>query len=319
MDTRIKTILYSVVTDKEGNLIKTIDAEKGNGFFCSLCKTELILRKSGNTGKGSKRPHFAHRASTPDYAPETTLHSSFKNLLVKKINGHILSQTPILISWNCKFCGLRHSGHLLERAVSVKAEHNLGICQPDIALFDKDKNVFAVIEVVVTHKPSPNIIKFYNDNNIILIQINLSSERDIDELENKLATPDIVAFCYHPKCKICGHFLQKTFIKITDSPCWKCGSTMKLATVSSSNGGPVRGMPNLLSPSYFTDSEIDFAKSRGVFLKLRESKYRVNTCSACGYFVENFYLYRYTALADFPSETFETGYNCEYCENEKLR
>jgi len=317
------TILYTVATDKNGNLVKANDAEKGNDYFCPLCKTELILRKSGKTGKGTKRPHFAHRALTPNCTPETALHYSFKNLLARKIDEHIISQTPLSISWHCKFCGLDHSGNLLKKVKVVKVEHNLTVCQPDIALLDKDENVFAVIEVVVTHKPEPNVVKFYNDNHIILIQINLSSDKDIDELANKIASPDIVEICYNPKCKNCGHFQQKTIMTIIDGPCWKCGSTMKVATIRSSNGGLMRGVSNNLTPRDFTENEINFAKSKGVLLKTQYSKtvngkYVANSCAKCGSFAGDFYLFtQYIAPAGYgelPSQTFDIGYNCEHCD-----
>jgi competence CoiA-like predicted nuclease len=77
----MKEILYTVATDLYGTLIKAFDAEKGGSFFCPECKTKLILRKSGKTGNGTKRPHFAHRGLTPNCTPETALHSVFKNLL----------------------------------------------------------------------------------------------------------------------------------------------------------------------------------------------------------------------------------------------
>lgn len=181
------TILYTVATDKDGNLIKANDAKKGNNFFCPVCKTELILRKSGKTGKGRKRPHFAHRSLTPNCTPETALHYSFKNLLVEKLQLHIATQTPLPITWQCIYCDDEHSGNLLKKIKTVKVEYNMTVCQPDIALFDSDDKVFAVVEVVVSHKPEERVLKFYNDNNIILIQINLKSDKDIDELESKIA------------------------------------------------------------------------------------------------------------------------------------
>lgn len=72
-------ILYTVAIDNDGNLIKANDAEKGNVFFCPVCKTDLILRKSGKTGKGTKRPHFSHRKLIPNCTPETALHYSYKS------------------------------------------------------------------------------------------------------------------------------------------------------------------------------------------------------------------------------------------------
>jgi hypothetical protein len=60
------------------------------------------------------------------------------------------------------------------------------ISKPDIALFDKTGKVFAVIEIVVTHKPEDTVIKYYKENNIVLIQIELDSENDLENIDNKL-------------------------------------------------------------------------------------------------------------------------------------
>ncbi|MBS0645226.1 MAG: hypothetical protein JSR97_01360 [Verrucomicrobia bacterium] len=317
------TILYTVATDKNGNLIKANDAEKGDDFFCPVCKSDLILRKSGKTGKGSKRPHFAHRSLTPNCTPETALHYSFKNLLANKIDHHIKTNTPLAIKWNCKYCGGQHSGNLLKKIKSVKVEHNLTVCQPDIALIENDNRVFAVIEIVVTHKPEENVLSFYSDNDIILIQISLSSDKDIDDLESKISQPDIISTCYNPKCKTCGQFQQKKIMTIIDGPCWKCGSTMKVATIASSTGGLVRGSSNNLRPSDFTNEEIIFAKSKGVLLKTQYSntvneRYVANSCKKCGSFAGDFYLFtQYIAPAfqgELPSSTFDIGYHCEQCD-----
>jgi hypothetical protein len=36
----------------------------------------MILRKSGKTGQGSRRPHFAHKSVNPDCNPETAIHKA---------------------------------------------------------------------------------------------------------------------------------------------------------------------------------------------------------------------------------------------------
>ena len=145
-------ILYTVASDKTGNLIKANDAEKGQEFFCPICKSGFILRKSGKTGKGARRPHFAHRTLTPNCTPETALHHSFKKLLFQKLQQNIIAQVPLPMWWECKYCHEKHSGNLLKKVKEVKMEHNMGICQPDIALLNANNKVFAVIEIVVTHK-----------------------------------------------------------------------------------------------------------------------------------------------------------------------
>lgn len=310
-------ILYTVASDGNGKLVRANDAEKGDDFFCPICKTELILRKSGKTGKGSKRPHFAHRALTPNCTPETALHYSFKTLLAEKLQHHITSESALPIFWLCQYCYAEHSGNLLKKIKSVRVEHNMTVCQPDIALFDDNDKVFAVVEVVVTHKPEKQTVEYYEEENIILIQINLKSDRDLDELERKIAKPDLVATCYNPKCKVCGYFQQKTTMTIVKGPCWKCNSTMKVAIVEA---GIERG--SSVGPDKFTSKEIDLARSRGVMIKEHYSKtlgkkYLANTCSKCGAFAGEHYLFTdYHAPASYgelPSIPLDVGYHCDNC------
>lgn len=316
-------ILYTSAIDKMGNLVKANDCKKGEDFLCQICKSKVILRKSGNLGKGTKRPHFAHKTLTPNCTPETALHYAFKNLLLKKIEQHLKAQMPLYITWLCKFCGDEHSGDLLKRVAVVRMEHNLTLCKPDIALLGDDEKVVAVIEVVVTHKPTGNVLKFYNDNKIILVQINLNSDEDIEDLENKFAHPSLVEFCYNPKCVTCGQFKQKKIMTIIEGSCWKCDNAMKIATISLSNGGSLKGLSNYLSPLDFTSNEIDFAKSKGVILKTQHSNtaqenYLANTCLKCEAFVGGNYLFtQYISPAGYgelSSEAFELGYHCEHCD-----
>ena len=73
----VKEILYTTALDENGNLIRINDAEKGGTYYCPNCKSEFILRKSGKTGKGSRRPHFAHNNLTTNCTGESNLHFSF--------------------------------------------------------------------------------------------------------------------------------------------------------------------------------------------------------------------------------------------------
>ena len=78
-------ILYTTAVDTHGNLIHVNDAEKGLDYYCPVCQRRFILRKSGKSGPGSRRPHFAHNDSTPNCTPEGVLHHSFKKHLVELI------------------------------------------------------------------------------------------------------------------------------------------------------------------------------------------------------------------------------------------
>lgn len=124
-------ILYSVANNSDGKLVNAKDAVKGRTFTCPVCNNYLILRKSGNTGRNSKRPHFAHKTLTQNCTPETALHYIFKTQAYEKINKLLLAKQSLKFRWICQFCTEKHQGNLLKKISEVKLEYNLGKCQPD--------------------------------------------------------------------------------------------------------------------------------------------------------------------------------------------
>ena len=315
----MKEILYTVAKNGNGELITARNANKGIQFFCSICNNQMLLRKSGKTEKNFKRPHFAHKTLTPNCTPETALHFSFKSLLAGILQRHLDGETPLKFSWHCKECDEIHTDNLLKEIKSVKVEYDLTIAQPDIALLDKNDLVFAVIEIVVTHKPENDVLQFYEDNDIILIQITLNSDIDIENIENKIAKPDLVNNCLNPKCPKCTRSLHKTVMTIADGFCWKCNSIMKVAYYK------IAG--STIGPSRFKKEEIEFARSKGVIIKNRYSNtisesYLANTCNKCESFAGDFYLFdQYAAPASsggIPSIDYEVGYHCEHCEEGEM-
>ena len=316
------TILYTAANDINGSLITAREAEKGKKFSCPVCEGEMILRKSGNTGKGSKRPHFAHKALTQNCTPETALHYSFKMLLAKKIDEAISENHEIKFSWDCEYCGVEHSGNLLKKARSVSVEHHLGSCQPDIALLDAEENVYVAIEVVVTHSPEDKTLQFYEENGIVLIQINLSSDEDLNILEDRISRPDIVKLCTNPKCADCGEYKEKKTMTIVDGPCSRCAEEMKVAAISIEKNSEVGD--TWIYPSKFSDDEIKLARSFGVFLRdnysrTRQVTYLANTCKMCyafcgDSFIAQEYL-RPAGYGEFEFQKVDAGYYCVKCED----
>jgi hypothetical protein len=313
-----RDILYTVARDIHDNLVKASEAEKGQVFYCPICNSTMNLRKSGKIGKNTKRPHFAHQILTPNCTPETALHYIFKNSLFKKLNQHLENNSPLHIDWHCSYCDEIHSGNLLKNIKSVKQEYNLTACKPDIALLTSTDNVFSVIEVVVTHKPEDFTLEYYKNNNIILIQLNLTSDKDIDELDNRIANPDFIGTCFNPKCAKCGSFQRKTKMQIVSGFCHKCKSKMKVAII---DGGMERGGQNV-GPDNFNNKELEFARSKGVIIKLQYSKtanssYLANTCPHCGVLTGNHYLFTdFIVPADqneLESESYDIGFHCDNC------
>ncbi len=318
----MRKILYTVAKCEDGKLIRAIEAGKGIDYFCPVCESKMVLRKSGNTGKGSKRPHFAHKSLTINCTAESALHFAFKNLLANKIGERISENIGISINWDCSYCGDRHSGNLLKKVASLELEKNLGVCRPDIALLNSDRSVFAVIEIVVTHKPEESTLRYYFENNIILIQIDLKSDEDIDNLDDKIKYPDVLLTCFNPKCTKCGNFQLIKRMVLIDGNCYRCGSFLKAAMIENSNNAPIKGHQHL-PPSEFSKNEVSIATSNGVILKTHYSKmanerYLANTCAICNAFVGDFYLFSNfrapAAYGELFSESIDIGYFCQHCE-----
>jgi len=197
----MKHILYTVAFNTDKELVTANEGVKGESYCCTTCDCKLILRKSGKTGPGSRRPHFAHKSLNPNCTPETALHFGFKTLLADLLSQKINESSSITISWPCDYCSENHSGNLLKKVKSISLEHNMGLCRPDIALLDADGNVFGVIEVVVTHKPEQRVLAHYHSQGIICIQLTLTSDEDIYKIEEIISHPSRVFTCFNPKCR----------------------------------------------------------------------------------------------------------------------
>lgn len=313
----MKSVLYTIAKNGEGDLVNAYDVSKGDQYSCPVCDTKLILRKSGNTGRGAKRPHFAHRALTQNCTPETALHFLFKTLVAEAIERSLRERQSRYFQWKCKYCDEEHSGNLMKRVSSIKVEHDLGVCQPDISFFSNDGRVFSVIEVVVTHKPEKHVLNYYQENDIVLVQYNLTSDTELNDVENRIGNPDFVGFCFNPICDVCGKYKLKTRMLVIDAHCWSCSGPMKVAMIY--GDGLVAGTH--IGPDQFTKKEIEFAASKGVLIDTsnhRNSCYRYVACicPTCRSLVGKHYLLTsYFAPAmcgELPSSEYLMGYDCDH-------
>jgi len=189
-----KELLHKYALTKSGAIVKADNAQKGEEYFCPGCNGEFIFKNSGNTGKGSRRAHFAHKALEPNCSHESYLHNAFKIMALEIIKDHISKGVPLNIAWKCNYCHGAHNGTLAP--FDAKIEFNLKECRPDIALFDQNGRVFAVIEVVYKHPPEDGTRKFYKDNQICLIQVDVSSDEDLENIEYKVKNPTSVDACF---------------------------------------------------------------------------------------------------------------------------
>jgi len=252
-----REILYVAAFDKNGSLVKAKDAVKKEDYFCPECKEKLILKKSGKTGKGSKRPHFAHYSESPNCTPESVLHKSFKLLLLEKIKIQIADKIPIIFEWECFYCHTKHKGNLLNCAASVKEEYQFENCRADLALLDINNNAFAVIEIVVTHKPEEAAIEFYKKNKIVLIQIILESDVDLDNIDAKINFPTSVNYCFNIQCPNYGEYNLFRQAYVYNKKCTITHLVRTCHIITQHLFGVHHSVD-------FTDKEIEFAKENGV-------------------------------------------------------
>lgn len=272
--------MYTSALNSEGDLIYIDEAKKGNQYYCPGCEGEFILRKSGNTGKGSKRPHFAHNELTSNCTAESVLHYSFKKELCNLLEEHVNEKNALNIRWTCPNCSDQHEGNLLANAVSVTEEHNLNVCQPDIALLDADENVIAAIEVVVTHSPEEKVLKYYRDNDIVLIQINLSSDEDLKNISELISAPSIVDYCFNHTCSNNQGYSVDRRVIAYRGKCGRCVSPIvRYAVEIKSSFGSWLSFD-------FTDSEIDLVKSNRNNIKINtdsttKGRHPVSICMNC--------------------------------------
>lgn len=288
----VKQILYVSALDEEGNLCFAFNEDKTQkkNYVCPNCGVHMTLKKSDKVGKYTKRPHFAHKSNEDhDCSPETVLHNSFKTELSKILKKHIENKKSFDFEWDCPTFSEKHSGNMLKEVCNVYVEKDLGICRPDILLTDKhDKPIFAV-EIVVTHKPEEQTIQYYKENRIFLYQINLESDEDLKDVEEKAKHPVNFNVCRRQKCTTCGQLLKKREIFIKQIDCWSCRKPMRITTGLDEEVGT-------FYPEHYRPEELEYAQNNSVILKNnysneRDEKYLSNTCPSCNKLYGNFYLF----------------------------
>ncbi len=275
-----KEILYATALDDSGSLVHVGNAVKGTRYFCLMCKEQLILRKSGKTGRGSRRPHFSHNELTPNCTPEGVLHLSFKKMLIEQLDRCRLEQVPFTVSWNCPTCNSSYSENLLERVTNIREEFSLELCRPDIALLDGHERVLIAIEVVVTHKPEDTTLRYYRENGIALVQINLESEDDLTRVSEIARNPSIVGFCTNHACSDRDRNSSKRRVIVQGSRCGRCTSPTEKYSVE------INSVFGTRIVSDFSDEEIELVKSKRTRIEVRtgenqKGRFPILVCENC--------------------------------------
>lgn len=302
-------LLLPYAYDPDGNLVSIDDVTKGEKYTCPSCGAELSLRisKIPPGQKYHRRNHFAHKGNTDNHCSESFLHKLFKERCAEYIRNKIAKHEDLYFECFCEECFKPHKDNLLKEALRVVTEIDLDICKPDIALLDGNDKVIIVIEIVVTHKPEDKALKYYEDNNIACLQINVDDFSDCDNIEKKLSRPSKMSACPNPICQECGNRMSKRTLITTTASCWSCGQRMKIAMV-------LEDEVFLLQPSKFNKEEISLAKELGANIRLKyentsKTSYLANICRHCNAPLS----YDHSP----HEEERDVGYGCSHCSGIK--
>lgn len=305
-------LLLPYAYNSKGELVHIDNAVKGQKYTCPSCGSELLLKisKIPEGEKYHRRNHYAHKGNSENHCSESFLHKYFKEKCAEFIQSKINADENIDFEYTCDICYENHSGNLLRKAKTVAVEYDLGFCIPDIALLDDNGKVIIVIEVVVTHKPEPKVMEYYDKNNIVCIQIKIKDFYECEIIEWKLSHPYSVNRCPTPICKKCGERMESEKLIIVNTKCYNCHQEMKVAMKMSHS--------TTLSPEHFSEEDINIAKQCGakigkVYSKTRKESYNANICKHCNKFVGDHFMHDYYYS---PREVeIDRGYICANCIN----
>ena len=234
-------------------------------------------------------------------------HEKAVTLLEQRIQASMGHELEAVSS--CNECGEQLKVNLVQDASRVERDTPIGQARPDLAIFDAQGLPLRFIEVVDTHKPSPNVHGYALENNIDVFEFHLNArEREfVGRRKNRALDAALVVkarlrdlergtlvvdahtlLCQRPKCQGCSASLPLRTITIRTKDCWKCGEDVRVAV------GDMDG--EALEQDYFTYEERDFAKDHGVTLERRFSatvgaKYLANICTNCNQIQGNWFLY----------------------------
>ena len=199
--------------DSEGKpiYIETVSAkDKGKKYSCPNCREDVILKISRipEGQKYHRRNHFAHKGNTDNHCSESVLHKLFKDTCTKLIAEKISTQMDLLFEWRCAKCYEKYKESLLKNVASVVTEYDLGKCKPDIALLDSAGKVITVIEVIFTHKPEPEVLKLYQEERILCLQVTIRNSDDYKEVEQILTNSNNTRIFPSRICENCRTLVE---------------------------------------------------------------------------------------------------------------
>ena len=217
-------VLLQYALNNVGTLVSISDAQRKELYICPICKNNVIPK----LGKIRER-HYSHKRGENNTCGETLLHELFKKKIYEHIQGKLSNETTLKCKWRCGECNELHCLDILKDVKTVKLEYNLGAVRPDVALLDGNNKLIAVIEVIVSHKPSEHSLKYYRDNGVLCLQYCINTFNDVGKYEYKLCNPDNVNICYCLPCVKCNISNQEVRLLLfevdipkVNTSCYKC-------------------------------------------------------------------------------------------------
>lgn len=195
------SLLNPWALDCNGKFISIEHACKGVEYRCPVCKEPMSYCKKGN-GPHARTNHFKHKVKTScPGGGESQIHKIAKEKIYEILRYFLDKQFDLPIVWKCPDCGRDNKANLLKRAKHVRMEHDLDEARPDIDLLDENGKPIIAIEIVFTHDVEQNTLRFYDNNNIVLIRIVVKSAEDCNDMMQKLQHPDSCNLCFYQDCK----------------------------------------------------------------------------------------------------------------------
>ena len=206
-------LLLPYAYDNDNKLVHINNAHKGARYTCPTCDAELLLRisKIPEGKKNHRRNHFAHKSSSENHCSESFLHKLFKYKCSELIKNKINDKQSLHFVWQCIRCNKKRTENLLNNVAGIALEYDLGVCKPDIALFDNNGKVITVLEVVVSHKTDPNTLQYYKDNKITCLQIRICCFEECEDIENVLNQSEKITVYPSQLCEECSRKNNDTY------------------------------------------------------------------------------------------------------------
>lgn len=195
------TLLNPWALDSNGKIISIEHAHKGEDYRCPVCEQPMDYCKKG-IGPRAHTDHFSHRSKTTcKGGGESEIHRIAKERIYNILLSALEKHRGFDITWTCPECDMDFQANLLKRATKVEMEHDLDTARPDVALLDDKGKTIVAIEVVFTHDIESNTLRFYDNNNIVVLRIVIHTAEECDDMVNKLHFPDSCNLCFNDRCK----------------------------------------------------------------------------------------------------------------------